>query len=74
MKNFFTDHLRKSRQTYFEHFRFAFLTGIRLSISVPFFFIHSVIPFFQIPKPFCCAGIVEALDERASRSEYEGKK
>lgn len=74
MKNFLTDHLRMSGQTYFEHFRFAFLTGIRLSFSVPFFFIHSVFPFFQIPKPFCCAGIVGALDERASRSEYEGKK
>jgi len=74
MKNFFINHPQKNGMTYFEHFRFSFSTGLQLAVSSVFFVIHSIFTFIPIPKPFNCKGIVDSLDECASRTEYGARK
>lgn len=43
-------HLKRNNESYFSHLAFALSVGIRLGAVASLFIVHSVLPWFVIPK------------------------
>ena len=63
MVNPFTKHPAAKNQTYYKHFKFAFLTGLRLGIASAFFILHAILPFVPIPRQYNCHDLIHSLLE-----------
>lgn len=48
MKNFFYRHLSENKETYWEHFKFAFKYGAKLLVASLTSFIHGIFPFLFV--------------------------
>jgi len=49
---FKTHHTKKTKETYFQHMRFAWGTAISMWVSGLFFFIHGIFTSIPVPKSF----------------------
>jgi hypothetical protein len=58
MKKLFTDHPESVGETYFEHFKYAFMFGFNMTIAGLACMLHAIFPFF-----FACTGSNMLLKE-----------